>query len=219
MKTKLLLFISILCLSIPKLIAQDRVNKQALEFLKSSDSLTNVTGWAYNEQKGKWVEHKNFILDSDDPFPSLGLQNFTNITAKTFNINNKNYVALIIKYWEGYFQYPALKKGYVSSMTEKAVIFDEKEYDKIKNLKTETVLKVLKVADRSAGDNDEAFMGSINRSFDRPNKSSHTFPIRKAENGNIRFFLPGYHSKYSNLQFDKNYFETDPINFSKLIIK
>ena len=211
------------------IFAQDRVNDELFKFSASSDTLKSAIGWAKNERIGKWIEHKNYIdpleyNDGESPskiLMSSGLQNFTYIVAKKFKENNKDYVALIVEHFVGYYKYPSIKSGYNASETKVAYIFEEKEYNKLTTLgqKKELSIKVKFNAHQNSSDDEIAFNNTIKKSVYNNYYSDCTFPIMVATDGNIRFFLPNYHTKYSKLQFEKNYFEVPQTEFKKLLFQ
>lgn len=216
---------------------QDRVNREKLSFLDKSNRLTTSVGWSYNTTLGEWVDYNN-VIDSDKSYKgryrtlqgsymmSHRPQSFISIQTNTLIYDNFKYYVVLVEKWTGHYIYPNIKEDWKIYKTMFAYIFTETEYNKLNNINGTVILNTLCVVSMSAyyeTYNEIVLLDKIQTrlSVKPSGYETYTFPIKKTENGNIRFNVP--YSLATTLRdkeyFDKNYFETASDNFSKLIIK
>ena len=217
--------------------SQERVNREKLKFEKSSTTLEKATGWSYSSQYGEWVDYSNVISNDKmykGEFKSLqgrymmshNTQNFTKIQTRTITHNGEIYYVLIVEKWSGQYKYPHSKIDWNSYKVHYAYIFSENEYSKLNDinelieLKTQIVAYVSTQFERYT---EVKFLDLIqtelHKELDR-HSLEYGFPVMKSNEGKIRFYTPVILSKFSkNYDFEKEYFETDIDNFSKIIIK
>jgi len=136
---KLRLIIVILFLTI-NLFGQDRVNREVINFDKTSKIINSATGWSYNTIIGEWVENKN-VISNDKKFKRYQIsqfqQNFESIQIKTINIEQDTFFVILVDKYYGYYLYPNLREDWVSRKKIEAFIFDKNEFKKLINLTTE----------------------------------------------------------------------------------
>lgn len=216
---------------------QDRVNREKLSFLDKSNQLTTAVGWSYNTTLGEWIDYNNVIEDDKsykEKYKSLqgsymmshSTQNFISIQTKTLVYKDIKYYVLLVEKWDGHYKYPNIKEDWRIYKTMYGYIFTEIEYNKLNNINGVMNLETQYMV----------FMGPYYEKYDeivfldkiQTNLSSekskyiftYTFPIKKTETGDIRFYVPNC-SSYDKVKadFEKEYFETTFDNFSKFIIK
>ncbi len=240
MKNVVMMMTLMMCSITMVSFGQDRVNREKLSFIDKSDELTTAVGWSYNSTLGEWIDYNN-VIDSDksfkDKFKSLQgsymmsykTQNFISIQTKTVVYKGIKYYVLCVEKWNGDYKYPNIKEDWRVFKTMFGYIFTEKEYNKLNKIDGIVDLKTQYMV--SMGSYYENYDESVFLDRIQTNLSSekstyqpiYTFPIKKNENGDIRFYVPNSFStsKYSfnKVDFSKEYFETSFDNFSKLIIK
>lgn len=217
---------------------QDRVNREKLSFVDKSSQLTESVGWSYNTIIGEWVDYNN-VIESDkkykDEYKSLQgsymmssrNQNFISIQTKTLFYKDVKYYVLLVEQWNGSWKYPSIREGWQIFKTMYGYIFTETEYNKLNNMNDTINLETQYIVS----------MGSFYEKYDEvvfldelqnvlsseitKYSSTFIFPIRKTENGNIRFHIPRLktNSRYDKIDFNVEYFETPFDNFIKFIIK
>jgi hypothetical protein len=217
---------------------QDRVNREKLSFLEKSSQLTTSVGWSYNQTLGEWIDYAN-VIDSDKSYQdkyktlqgsyhmSRKDQNFISIETKTVLFKDVKYYVLLVEKWNGDFKYPTLREDWRIFKTMYGYIFTETEYNKLNNMSDSVNLETQYTV--SMGSfyekyDEVVFLDKLQNVFSSeiPKYSStFIFPIRKTENGNIRFHLPRLktNSRYDKIDFNVEYFETPFDNFIKFIIK
>jgi hypothetical protein len=236
MKLKLAV-LSILFVSIyAQTSAQDRINRQKLSFEQTSEVLSKATGWANNSTLGEWVDYQNIISEDKDykdkyksslgeTMMSREKQSFLAIQTKTITLNNIKYYVLIVDKWSGKYEYPSIYEDWYTFKQTIGYVFTENEFSKLSNIENITELNTInKVSMGSKYEeyDETVFLDLIQTELSRVKSTSpteYTFPVMKSENGAIRFYLPDSFSKYSNYDFENEYFETSKDNFNKILIK
>lgn len=236
MKSKLTLIVAILITaSTAEVFGQERVNREKLNFGEKSEILTKATGWSYNSTLGEWIDYNNVISkdkDYKDKYKSLQgrwmmsriSQNFISIQTKAIDYKGETYYALVIEKWDGRYEYPTIKKDWYTFQETVGYIFSSDEYKKLLNI--EGLIELKTQYDVSLGSKYQEyenvkFLDLIQTELSRDKSKDpryYTFPIMKSNEGAIRFYLPSA-SLYSKYDFEKEYFETDPDNFAKIILK
>lgn len=220
---------------------QDRVNREKLSFLDKSNQLTTSVGWSYDTTLGEWVDYNN-VIENDKSYKekykllqgsymmSRRTQNFISIQTKTLVYKDIKYYVILVEKWNGDYKYPNIQEDWRIYKTMYGYIFTETEYNKLNNI--DGVLNLETQYMVSMGSyyeeyNEVVFLDKIqtNLSSEKSKYSpTYTFPIKKTENGDIRFYVPNsfstsQYSSYNKVDFNKQYFETTFDNFSKFIIK
>lgn len=237
-------------------LAQERVNPLPLSFSKSSQTLDYAVGWLFDQDgTDKWLCNVNCIgifpqnNSSKTPIKRSGRQmslsenNFIALQFKTLTFKDDVYYILLVKKWDGLFEYPTIGKGWVYYQSTFAYVFNEVEYQKIYDIEGEVYLK----AYDKIGKFGESFEAAnilislkndvFNNSFQKDkNEYPYYFPILKTSEGKIRFHLPtskdtkeiADKKKKENpslsflykhfISFNEEYFETSLSNFNKLLI-
>jgi len=94
-------------------------------FSDINSKLTNVKGWLL-QNNGEWVSANNKIpndktvVSSKSSEYKIGKDNFSSIELNPFQFKSKNYVVMIIRFTEGYYEFPNLKSNW---KTNKAIVF------------------------------------------------------------------------------------------------
>ncbi len=212
-------------------VAQQRVNGVKPTFSAASGILTSATGWAFNAADKDWVDYPNMINDNKDykgkyvssmdgTAQSMTDQSFLSIQTKALTYKTKKYFVILVEKWAGrqkhsHSSYSTLKEtiGYV---------YTDKEYNKILNLTKPVSIKTnMCVRIVSSDLTETGLISEIHEKIDDPYKSSdqYTFHVMKSTEGQIRFYLPKKFSYTDTHDFQKEYFETEPENFNKIILK
>jgi|694.fasta_scaffold05966_13 hypothetical protein len=234
MKHKILtiffIFLSLLTL------AQDRVNRQKLKFIDSSFQLTSSIGWSYNHTIGEWIDYKNVICEDKkwkETWSNLqgsymmsknNEQNFISIQTKVLIYKDIRYYVILVEKWNGNYEYKEIMYNWREFKTMYGYIFEETEYNKLKNIKTNLDLKTqltVELGSYYEEYEETLFLDLIQNELNYPkyvHNTTYIFPIRKMENEDVRFYVPYEKNEYSNKYFEDEYFETSFSNFSKFII-
>ena len=220
---------------------QDRVNRDKLSFLNESGKFTSAVGWSYNTTLGEWVDYNN-VIENNKSYKekykvlqgsymmSHRTQNFISIQTKTIMFKDNKYYVVLVEKWNGDYKYPNIREDWRIYKTTYGYIFTETEYNKLNNIEDVINLETQYVVSMGSSyeEYDEVvFLDKIQTDLSSEKSkysTTHTFPIKKAENGDIRFYVPNsfstsQYSLYNKVDFDKEYFETTFDNFIKFIIK
>lgn len=68
--------------------AQERVNRQNVDFIESSEILTSAIGWSYNGTIGEWVDYNNCICydkSFKDKYKILCNSSYQKVTIQILN--------------------------------------------------------------------------------------------------------------------------------------
>lgn len=236
MKINLTLITLLLAGNLFQAFGQERTNREKLNFVTTSETLSKATGWANNVTLGEWIDYQNVISDSKDykeKYKSLQgewmmsrtNQNFQKVQTKTINYKGTTYYVLIVDKWSGRYEYPSIKEDWYTFSESIGYIFTKEEYQKILNLEGVAELKTLykaSIGSKNEVYNEEKFLDLIQTELAQEKSkysSQYTFPIMKSKEGAIRFYLPESFSSYTKYDFEKKYFETDFESFNKIILK
>jgi hypothetical protein len=242
MKTKSLLTSLLLTFLLFQVYSQERVNREKLSFSEVSGTLSNATGWAYNTTLGEWIDYKNVISDDKDYKTKNAIlkgswmmskvsKNFINMQIKTITFKGETYYVLIINKWSGSYEYPALEMDWQPYKITIGYIYTKEEYSKLKNIENIIEVKtkyLVCIGSKYRKYNEKTFLDLIqtelNKEIDSiyfPPTTEYIFPLMKTKEGAIRFLLPNSSilSEYSKSGFEKEYFETNFVDFSNLLIK
>ena len=211
--------------------SQSRVNRQSLSFVNSSEKLNSSTGWSFNKALGEWVSYDNVIEEDNDfntKYKSLRgeymksrrSQNFIGIETKSLIINEEQYFVLMVKKYDGRYEYPSIREDWYSWVEVQGYIFDTTEYYKILDFKGELSLKTKQMISH-----EKTFLDLIQTEMGKEKSKyspDYTFPILRTTSEVsevIRFYVPDYFSSRLGYDFNKEYFETTPSEFDKIIIR
>ncbi|MCW4470366.1 hypothetical protein OGH69_15435 [Flavobacterium sp. MFBS3-15] len=211
--------------------AQERVNGTKPAFSAESGKLESATGWAFNTADQEWVDYPNMI-SSDKGYKgkyvssmngtaqSMTDQSFLSIQTKALNYKNKKYFVILVEKWEGRQKYS--HSSYSTIQETIAYIYTDKEYTKILNLAKPVSIKTnMSVRIVSSDLTETGLISEIHKKIDDPYKpsDSYIFNVMKSTEGKIRFYLPEKFG-YSDIHdFKSEYFETEPENFNKIVLK
>ncbi|MEN2413077.1 hypothetical protein [Flavobacterium mesophilum] len=231
---KKILLILLSLSAISNLTGQERVNRPKLTFNSTSEVITKAIGWSYNSKLGEWIDYANTIND-DKSYKTkyktlLGSymmshnENFISIKTKSLIYDNVDYYILIIEKWKGSYEYPAIMENWREYKQINGYIFTKSEYMKLQKLEENSVLitpNLVYIGSLYEKYDETKFLDLIQTELSKNKSESsikYAFNVTKTKEGKIRF-LVDLIPPYSDFKFDKQYFETDIENFSKIIIK
>lgn len=224
---------------------QNRVNDKLPIITKTNGQLLNASGWLKNNS-GQWISKKNRIpydlgtdqkkLENYESY-SLGEDNFISFELKNIKIKDSTYTILIKKFRDGFYDYPTIQEGWNFSNSYAYYIFENKELEKFKNIKADTLNTIeiaLKATDIIKFVNFKTLTNTmivktiqenlnehsfINNETPFSNDLPYTFPtlyidITYFKNKNIIQF---YISPKTYETENPKYYETDLTNFSNFI--
>ena len=87
---KIVFFVFAVLASVFTSFGQERIDDPTYSFNNESNLITNITGWCFDEQEGKWVGNANYI--------SCEYKKIKYIQIKTFENNGVTNYVLIIAY-------------------------------------------------------------------------------------------------------------------------
>jgi len=191
--------ITIIVLLTSKLIfCQERINSEELKFNKSSDTIYEAKGWVYDNIKGKWISHDNFLSNEENIYSSGILesqidQNFLFFLSKILSISEKNYFVLFVKKYEGHYTYPSIRKDWNIEQKHYAYVFDENEFNKLKSSDSLIELSSTTVVafDDKISDND--LINLIKLELGKEPYLVYTLPVKSTVISGVnfkRFYLP-----------------------------
>lgn len=225
---------------VTNVFSQSRVNRSKLSFSNSSEKLSSSIGWSYNETLGEWIDYEN-VINKDKVYKtkykslrgeymmSRIKQNFIDIKTKSLSINEEKYFVVMVRKWNGRYKYPSIYKDWYSWEEVQGFIFTENEYSKILNFTGEIKLETNNYVELGSSYekyDETVFLDLIQNELKSDNKysSKYTFPVLKTTSDElevIRFYVPQVFtkSKFNSYNFEKEYLETSPENFDKIIIR
>lgn len=212
-------------------VAQERVNGTKPAFAAESGKLESATGWAFNTADQKWVDYPNMISSDKDykgknaismsgTAQSMTDQSFLSIQTKTLNYKNKKYFVILVEKWAGRQKYS--HSSYTKVQETTAYIYTDKEYNKILNLTKPVSIKTNMAVNIESSDLTETgLISEIHKQIDDAYKPSrqYIFNVMKSTEGKIRFYLPEKFGYSDAHDFKNEYFETEPENFNKIVLK
>ena len=136
-----LILISVLnCKAQPR---EDRVN--AFKELSESGKIENPVGWSLDQTVGKWCGYYGVLINdfknnSKKPiqtsiYQRSQLTNISTMQFKKYEAYNTVYYALYIVNYNGYYDYPAISRGWHYYKDCWVYLFTEEEYLKLLDLK------------------------------------------------------------------------------------
>jgi len=130
---KIVFFVFAVLASVFTSFGQDRIDEVSYSFNNESNLITNITGWCFNEQEGKWFGNANCIRDKKMNY-KLGIRFCTNIESiqiKTFENNGVTNYVLIIAYNGGHYSYPSIREDWNDYIEYQVYSLTKDEYETI----------------------------------------------------------------------------------------
>jgi len=214
---------------------QNRVDAPRLNWYEKSQSINGSDFWSYSDYEKKWsktnslnnVEYLSYVND---------VPHFNSMYVNSIFHNGKKYYVLVQRIKTYYYYYPSIYSDRYDFTTFKLSVFNEIDFERIKNIQVGEEIKINALyhyyAGNTAGYN-ETFEQSVKSSLNiilrgyfetdfqnvYESDKGYVFRIKKTtNNGNLvyRFLTPykvgGYkYNKgfgYSDVNFEKYYFET-----------
>ncbi|MCC4228415.1 hypothetical protein [Zunongwangia profunda] len=220
------------------IFSQERVNKENLKFKENIGELLSAKGWEYNTSTGDWVGYNNLIEgdarwkdentdDASDYIKSHREQNFIKLEFKTIEYKNEIYYVLLVSKWNGRYNYPAIRKDWITFKQLEGFIYTEEQFNELKSFEKEIDLVTINQISTHI-DDDYTIQDPLDRiqytleHIQERSKyaSKYLFPVRISDEGLIRFLIPDIKSSYKeNYDFSKYYFEITMEDWNKLIGK
>jgi len=185
--------------------SQERVNGTKVDFINETEILKRPTLHFYNEKNEEWDTQKELFYNDFNKFSFLKI-----------NYENVNYYVLKLKTSEVLYRYPNLKMNPYVNKFLIGFIFEEEEYN---NLKNYTDASCLFYEIRTSTINDEDFRFKVvNYLKSKTDYLKDTFKMKvKKENDKIiRFRIPE-NLEANFIPFDKKYYEISKGEFDKLL--
>lgn len=231
----LLLMAVILTATIFNVAAQSRENKTIATFNSESQKLTAATGWAQNNETGKWIENKNVIDDRDCPsyWISHVSQNFKWIQFKTLIQNGNKYYIFLYESLRGEYKYPNIQEDWETDLRTYFFILTAEQYDEIKtkiDLKTGENIKLTtkmtgyitdkyKILKGEHLYNEENLLAKITKTIEQPSYTESCFVINSQTTDGVdivRFRLPES-CYFAEKSMKTEYFEVKISDFETLL--
>jgi hypothetical protein len=98
----------------------------------TSSKLTNAKGWLL-QNDGKWVNENNKIpndktvVHSKSDEYNNGKENFSSITLSTFIFKKTSYVLMVVKFTEGFYEFPNLKSNWKTNKAANFYVFEREK--------------------------------------------------------------------------------------------
>lgn len=236
MKIKKLLYITtLLVLLVLTTHAQNRENKQMIQFSSQSEKLKDATGWEQNKETGKWIENNNVIDDRACPsyWVSHVAQNFKWIQFATISNNGQKYFVLLYEQISGEYKYPNIEEDWEANIRTCYLIFTQTQYNELKNqinLKSSKNIKIVSKMSGYLSDrykilggeylyNEENLLAKITNSIEKPRYSETCFVFNsQILDGQeiVRFRLPESCDNAEDYIKTK-YFEIKATNFKAIL--
>ena len=107
------------------LVAKPRINEAPRKFAAKSTVVSNIKGWEYNKDKGKWVGFKNRIGGSNSFLSCKALQ------LCSFQIDGQIYYVLKITVFGGEWRYPALGLDFIPYDEYYLYVFEKEDINSL----------------------------------------------------------------------------------------
>ena len=118
---KIVFFTFIILMSVFTSFGQERIDDPTYSFNNESNLITNITGWCFDEQEGKWVGNANYI--------SCENKNIKSIQIKTFENNVVTNYVLIIAYNDG--RHYSIREDWSDNIEYQVYSLTKDEYETI----------------------------------------------------------------------------------------
>lgn len=192
--------------------AQDRVDEITYNFISKSEIVSNITGWAYNNSEGKWIDNPNFIYGEkssylNDKRFSLGLNS---IQIKSFNYNGVIKYVLIISFNGGHYRYPSIREDWRSYTEYSVFVLTNEQYNCITNPNDyiQFVLPCVTYDNYYDNHTDNWVIRAVIRNDEQKYnqlKNNHRLAIKKYKD--VVRFIYAEDVSYNDVTMDKRYFE------------
>lgn len=197
------------------LCAQQRTERPPFTFDAASDTITQVSGWYYNDFKGTWTENINIICNLNmtkvpPPYPSTFYSHgrgFCQLFCLFAYCNNKRYYFLVVD--------KTAREPYNGKMltipSYDIYLIPASEYQKLYNITAET--EILCLSDYySQGITD--IPNTCRKMIQQRNLTQYKWLLRPtAADDSVQFLLPS-----TAPTWNVGYFETTTANFNKIIL-
>jgi hypothetical protein len=116
--------------------SQSRVNAATPNVLKRTAELTNATGWALNEQTGKWIDNRNVIdvRKSKRHTVSHQSQNILSVFFQTVKVADSVYYALMWEKKDGSYKYKNIREDWREYESKSFMLLRPWQYERIKQI-------------------------------------------------------------------------------------
>jgi hypothetical protein len=210
---------------------QNRVDAPRLSWYEKSLSINGSDFWSYSDYEKKWsktnsLNNVEFLKNVND-----GSQ-FNSMYVNSIFHKGKKYYVLVQRIMTYYYYYPSIYRDRYDFTTWKLSVFNETDFEKIKNIQVGEEVNINSLYHYYAGNTagyghktfDEGIKNSLNgvlrEYFDADfqnvyeSDKGYVFRVKKTtNNGNIvyRFLTPYKNRGYSDIDFEKCYFERTSI--------
>lgn len=144
--TRVIFCLILVVISILNSNAQPRVNKENnFKVVSESGKIENPVGWSLDQTVGKWCGYYGVLINdyknnSTKPiqtsiFQRSQLTNISSMQFKKYESGDTFYYALFIVNYNGYYDYPAISRGWHYYKNCWIYLFTEEEYQKLFCLK------------------------------------------------------------------------------------
>lgn len=224
MKRLFTVIVALSLLNVVTCYGQDRVNRVKLSFINEGTTLNNITGWAYDNATGEWIDCVN-LLESRKQYkkfakdPSWMSRNFNNIISlqfKTIIFNDVPYYVLVWDKWTGEYRYPTIMEDWEYWNTRLFLMFTEKDMKKLRNLTNKPITISVPAPQRSRFSKEIEDVDIIQTSMDNNLYRKVSIKIYRATDGTIRFNFK-INNIFISSDIDKQYFEMSETDYNNLI--
>jgi hypothetical protein len=185
--------------------AQERVNKVLPKFESVGNSINSSTSWTL-DSLGQWNEGTSSTQGS-----------FTGIFFTKINVKGEDFYILNVEFLDGYYKYPSIKKGFTTVEMTRSFIYNEAEFLQLKSFKTvNSKLKYVYSGNATDASAAKRTIEVIKMKKKALRSQDGRFRISAQDNNIVRFILPNKHNVYSDIGFEKSYYEMNADDFSKL---
>ena len=206
--------------------SQPRTNEVKLEFEKVGEFLNTAIGWNFNVVSGKWEETKKDELGYNKCGKGFydDEVNFKNLFFTIIKFEDKNYYILNLNCNVYRYDNPSIKVGLRSWGVFRSFMFNEEEYNKLKNYSEAKILfnefktniTSSQIGRKELSDlRDTVLFKLKHNNYDRDNL---TIQIKKEGEEFVRFIIPTDKNQYNHNSwgFDKKYFEVSKKEYDKM---
>ena len=210
------------------MVAQERVNREKARWVDEGEKVTTITGWAYDDVAGKWVECANLIEPkaSNKKYansPSWMAHSYNNIISLQFRrleYEGDTIPVIVRERWEGEFKYPHIMKDWSHWKVTDFLVLTRTELEQLGNLSSTPIHINLVTAKQGKYEEDELDVDLIRKQIENEYPWKTAISIYKATDGHIRFVFQSssYHERLKRMMVDieKNYFEMTEEEFNSI---
>ena len=210
------------------MVAQERVNRAKARWIDEGEKVTTITGWAYDDIAGEWVECTNLIEPkaSNKKYansPSWMAHSYNNIISLQFRrleYEGDTIPVIVRERWEGEFKYPHIMKDWSHWKATDFLVLTRTELEQLGNLSSTPIHINLVTAKQGKYEEDELDVDLIRKQIDNEYPWKTAISIYKSNDGHIRFVFQSsyYHERLKRMMVDieKNYFEMTAEEFNSI---